>query len=96
MIAAQARERELFALEAPQPDTPLVLRTTEAGLALLDGALKRATQAGVNPGALLYAGLAGMAVMQISRGQILAPVATLAWSAYELWGHARAATQQMQ
>jgi hypothetical protein len=95
-IAAQARERELFELEAPESDTAVALRRTEAGLALLDGALKRAAQGGLSPAALLYAGLAATAVVQISRGQILAPVATLAWSAFELWGRARTATQQMQ
>ena len=95
-IVAQARERELFALEASQPNTPVVLRTTEAGLALLDGALKRAARVGVSRAALLHAGLAATAVVQLSRGQILAPVATLAWSAFELWGRARTAAQQVQ
>jgi hypothetical protein len=83
-IADRARERGWFELESLQPPDQTGIERAGAGLAAIDRVLKRSTRADVDVMSLVYLALMGMAVVQIARGQIMAPAVMLVWYAVEL------------
>jgi len=79
-IAVFARQQALFDLEPSSAASP--------GAATYRGWLSRQLQAGsqLNMRPLLVSGLIGLSLVQIARGQILAPASTLLWYAWHLQG----------
>jgi hypothetical protein len=75
--------------EDPQERKPL-LREAAAGLSGLDASFNRATGGSLDFRSVLYVTLIIMTLIQIMRGQIFAPAATMFWYAIDLLGYIRA------
>lgn len=72
-----AAEQQLFQLAAPLPGQAQVLTAAGDQLDRADQMVRRLTQGAFDLQALLFVGLLGAAVIQLFRGRVLAPAATL-------------------
>lgn len=83
-VAAYAAERGLFQLLPPRTDGHTPAAQAAAGLAALDGTLKRFTEGDLNARSVILLTLVALAAVQAARGQVLGPASTLLWAALSL------------
>jgi hypothetical protein len=89
-IIEHAQSNGLFTLEeSPQGWKPM-LQEAAAGLSNMDVSFNRVTGGSLDFRSVLYVTLIIMTLVQIMRGQIFAPAATMFWYAIDLLGYIRA------
>jgi hypothetical protein len=83
-IAETGAVEGLFRLAQPSPEGRLPVNRAAGAFAALDGWLARATHADIDARSTIFFVLIVLSLVQIARGQVLAPAATLLWYAMEL------------
>lgn len=83
-IAQYAQSAELFILEKLHYERTPLFKKAAAGFSNLDSGLNRMTEGKWDYRSCLYVVLVVAAIVQILRGQILVPAATLLWYALDL------------
>jgi hypothetical protein len=76
-----ARERRLFVPETPERTAPDALDRVLADAHQLDAWFRRSSGGEISVGTIVTFALLAMSVVQLARGQVLAPAVTLAWYA---------------
>jgi hypothetical protein len=83
-IGEYGRARELFQLEEGRPPVPAVLDQVASGYSTLDRGIGSATEGALNARSAVLVMLLVLGFVQLYRGQIAAPAATLFWYVLEL------------
>jgi len=83
-IAETGTAEGLFRLTQPSPEGRLPVNRAAGAFAAMDGWLARATHGDIDAHAAIFIVLIVLSLVQIARGQVLAPAATLLWYAMEL------------
>ena len=84
-IAAEAEAQGMFRLGK---DEPMLMEAVRESAERMDGGIRLMSGNQLDLRALTFAVLAGGALLQLARGQWLAPAATLGWYAAALFGPA--------
>ncbi len=83
-LQAHAQDAGLFQLNTSEPEFELLVDRAVAGARRLDSQLRRFSQGSLDLPSGLIVVLVAMGIVQLMRGQVMAPAASLLWYAYDL------------
>lgn len=81
-----AATHQVLRLVIPEPGSGTAAARAGQGLVALDTRLQDMSRGGVDTESMILAALVIMGLVQLSRGEVLAPAATLLWYAFEIMG----------